>query len=183
MRLGELAGLRRPNCKLREARIHVDRDHGALHEVGGHLSLGPPKTPAAVRDILLPPFLVDLLSEHLASHDHKHVFTGRDGGLLRRSSFHRRTWRPALDGNPAKNIAPILPGMHFHDLRHTHKTWLIEDEVPEAAQAKRLGHRLPGIRGTYSHVSATVEQRLVDALQRRWSNTTPLAHSPQGDNL
>jgi hypothetical protein len=63
MRWGELAGLRRPNCKLREARIHVDRDHGALHEVGGHLSLGPPKTPAAVRDILLPPFLVNLLSE------------------------------------------------------------------------------------------------------------------------
>lgn len=141
------------------------------------------KTPAAVRAILLPPFLVDLLREHLASHDHEHVFVGRDSGLLRRSSFHRRTWRPALDGNPAKNIAPILPGMHFHDLRHTHKTWLIEDEVPEAAQAKRLGHRLPGIRGIYSHVSAAVEQRLVDGLQRRWSTTAPHTGRSAGDNL
>lgn len=173
MRWGELAGLRRPNCKLADARIHIDPDLGALHEVGGHLSLGPPKTPAAIRDILLPPFLVELLRGHLASHDHEHVFTGRDGGLLRRSSFQRRIWRPAVDGNPAKQVDPIVAGMHFHDLRHSHKTWLIEDEVPEAAQAKRLGHRLPGIRGVYSHVSAAVEQRLVDGLQRRWSATAP----------
>jgi integrase len=31
--------------------------------------------------------------------------------------------------------------MHYHDLRHTHKTWLIEDYIPKVAQAKRLGHR------------------------------------------
>ena len=94
MRWGELTGLRRPNCKLDDARIHIDPDEGALHEVGGHLELGPPKTPAAVRDILLPPFLVELLRAHLDSHTHDHVFTGRDGGLHRRSSFHRRHWRP-----------------------------------------------------------------------------------------
>lgn len=183
MRWGELAGLRRPNCKLDEARIHIDRDTGALHEVAGHLSLGPPKTPAAVRDILLPPFLVDLLAQHLDSHKHQHVFTGRDGGLLRRSSFQRRTWRPAVDGHPGKKLEPIVPGMHFHDLRHSHKTWLIEDEIPEAAQAKRLGHRLPGIRGIYSHVSPAVEQRLVEALQRRWSRTAPQTPPATGDNL
>jgi integrase len=176
MRWGELAGLRRPNCKLDDARILIDPDEGALHEVGGHLSLGPPKTPAAARDILLPPFLVDLLREHLDSHHHDHVFVGHDGGLLRRSNFHRRTWRPATDGNPTKNIPPIVAGMHFHDLRHSHKTWLIEDGVPEAAQAKRLGHRLPGIRGIYSHVTPAVEQRLVDGLQHRWEHTTPPAH-------
>lgn len=113
------------------------------HEVGGHLTLGPPKTPAAVRDILLPPFLVDLLRAHLDSHDHEHVFTGRDGGLHRRSSFHRRHWRPATDGNPTQGMPAVIAGLHFHDLRHSHKTWLIEDGVPEVAQAKRLGHRCP----------------------------------------
>jgi integrase len=105
MRWGELAGLQRHNCKL-----------------AGNLELGPPKTAAAVRDILLPPFLVDLLRQHLTRHDHPHVFIGRDGGLLRRSNFHRRTWRPATDGNPRTNLPPLIPGMHFHDLRHTHKT-------------------------------------------------------------
>jgi hypothetical protein len=27
--------------------------------------------------------------------------------------------RPATDGDPRKFLAPVIPGMHFHDLRHT----------------------------------------------------------------
>jgi len=153
------------------ARIQIDPEIGALHEVAGRLELGPPKTPAAVRSILLPPFLVAKLRDHLDTHDHAHVFVGADGGLHPRSNFSRRFWRPATDGDPHKLIALVVPGMHFHDLRHTHKTWMIEDGVPEVAQAKRLGHRLAGVRGIYSHVTPAVEQRLVDGLQKRWENT------------
>jgi hypothetical protein len=64
---------------------------------------------------------------------------------LRRSSMSRRVWRPAPDGDPDTGTDPVIAGMHFHDLRHTHKTWLIEDDIPEIAQAKRLGHRVPGV--------------------------------------
>jgi integrase len=52
------------------------------------------------------------------------------------------------------------PGMHFHDLRPTYKTWLIEDDIPEIAQAKRLGHRIPDVRGIYSHVTPAMQQRI-----------------------
>jgi len=79
------------------------------------------------------------------------VFTGAHGGYLRRSNFNRCIWTPAASGDPDRNVPPVITGMHFHDLRHTHKTWLIEDDIPEIAQAKQLGHRLPGIRGVYSH--------------------------------
>ncbi|GAB3328503.1 hypothetical protein GCM10027452_00440 [Micromonospora halotolerans] len=61
--------------------------------------------------------------------------------------------------------------MHFHDLRHTHKTWPIEDGIPEIAQARRLRHRLAGVRGIYSHVTEPMITNLVDALQRRWATT------------
>jgi integrase len=66
-------------------------------------------------------------------------------------------------------------GIHFHDLRHTHKTWMIEDDVPEVAQCRRLGHKLGGIRGVYSHVTQPMINALLAAMQNRWEATnTPV---------
>jgi integrase len=168
MRWGELSGLDRDNVDLQKGTIYVHPEVGALHEVGGQLFLGPPKTADSVRHIHLPPFLTGLLTRVLAEHDHPMVFPGARGGLQRRSNFNRRAWTPAVAGNPDAGLPPILAGMHFHDLRHTHKTWLIEDGIPEIAQARRMGHRLGGVRGIYSHVTPAMQQRLTDALQQRW---------------
>jgi integrase len=64
MRWGELAGLQWHNVDLDKATITIDPDKGALHEVHGHLELGPPKTMASVRTVHLPPFLVTALTAH-----------------------------------------------------------------------------------------------------------------------
>ncbi|MFE0530410.1 tyrosine-type recombinase/integrase [Micromonospora parva] len=173
MRWGELTGLTRDNVDLTTGSIHVHPDVGALHEVEGKLFLGPPKTNDSVRHIRLPRFLTTLLAVHLAEQPHHIVFPGARGHHQRRSNFNRRAWTPAVAGNPQRGIPPVLPGMHFHDLRHTHKTWLIEDGIPEIAQARRLGHRLPGVRGIYSHVTEPMIATVVDALQRRWETTQP----------
>ena len=173
MRWGELTGLARTNTHLGDGLIRVDPDVGALHEVQGRLYLGPPKTTSSARDIHLPPFLITLLQEVLDSHDHDIVFCGARGAYLRRSTMSRRIWGPAVNGDPRTRTGPIIAGMHFHDLRHTHKTWLIEDDIPEIAQAKRLGHRLPGVRGIYSHVTPAMQQRITQALQDRWQATQP----------
>jgi integrase len=173
MRWGELVGLSRANTHLGDGLIRIDPDTGALHELAGKLVLGPPKTADSARDVHLPPFLIQLLQQVLDGHDHDQVFTGALGGYLRRSNFNRRTWTPAVGGDPAQGLPPVIAGMHFHDLRHTHKTWLIEDDIPEIAQAKRLGHRLPGIRGVYSHVTPAMQQRITQALQTRWNTTRP----------
>jgi integrase len=173
MRWGELSGLDRANVDLEHGTIQVHPEVGALHEVGGKLYLGPPKTADSVRHIHLPPFLTDLLSQTLAGHDHPTVFPGARGSFQRRSNFNRRAWTPAVIGDPDAGIPPIVAGMHFHDLRHTHKTWLIEDGIPEIAQARRLGHRLGGVRGIYSHVTPAMQRRLTAALQQRWQATQP----------
>jgi integrase len=123
-----------------------------------------PRSPARPSDST--PYALD-------GHDHPMVFPGARGGYQRRSNFNRRAWIPAVTGAPDGGVPPALAGMHFHDLRHTHKTWLIEDDIPEIVQARRLGHRLRGVRGIYSHVSPAMRQRLVEALQRRWESIQP----------
>lgn len=183
-RWGELAGLRRPNLHLFDddtGHINIHPHTGALHE-SGRLWLGPPKTAESARIINLPPFLVRLLRAHLDTHTHEHVFVTPAGRLQRRSNFSRNAMRPAADGNltvakPRVRLQPACPGLTFHGLRHGHKTWMIADNVPEAAQAARLGHALKDkIQRTYSHVAAEVESRLLQGLQDRWDKA--VANSP-----
>ncbi|MGH3783536.1 MAG: tyrosine-type recombinase/integrase [Pseudonocardiaceae bacterium] len=135
-RWGELAGLQRINTHLDDGKIVVDPEIGALHEVDGKLELGPPKTAESARDITLPPFLINLLRTHLDTHEHPHVFVTAEYELLRRSNFARRAMRPATDGNldrtrPRVRVHPIVPGLVFHGFRHSHKTWMIADGIPD----------------------------------------------------
>jgi integrase len=172
-RWGELAGLQRDQLRLDphydRGVLVVDPDTGALHESGSELWLGPPKTPASARTITLPPFLVALLREQLAETSSEFVFSSRRGCRLRRSTFDRRVLRPAADGDPRKEMEPVRPGLTFHGLRHSHKTWLIADGIPEIAQARRLGHHLSNrLVETYSHVAPEVEHRVLSALEQRW---------------
>ena len=65
----------------------------------------------------------------------------------------------------------MRPGPAFHGLRHSHKTWLIADGIPEIAQARRLGHHLSNrLVETYSHVAPEIEHRLLKTLEQRWQH-------------
>jgi integrase len=198
-RWGELVGLRRHNCQLLHKRLRIVE---SLHETAGSLAMGPPKTAASRRDVLLPPFLVDLLAAHLGNdrapanatfgltaegapgasarerdgvtsdsppldaqqgargQGSSFVFTGPRGALLRRSNFARRIWAPAVES--------IKPGLHLHDLRHSHRALLMADGVPEFAINRRMGHARRTISDSYSHVLPVVEKRMLEALQARW---------------
>ena len=168
MRFGELAGLRRGHVHLDRPLIHVAADSGALHEVSGDRWLGPPKTKAAVRDIRLPAFLVDGLERLLHTHPYETVFCTDAGRWLWRTTFIERTWRPACDGHLGHGWEPLLTGFRFHDLRHSHRTWMDEDGIAEPLKSQRLGHQLLGIRGVYAHVTEPMHQPLLSALQDRW---------------
>lgn len=168
MRWGELAGLQWHNVDLDNATITIDKDKGALHEIHGRLELGPPKTPNSARRHDLPKFLVELLREHQERQHYEHVFTAPDDTLLRRSNFRRRIWLPIVGGDTKRGWNPILPGFRFHQLRHTHRTWLTEDHVHEVLKFKRMGWRLPGVRGIYDHVTPAMTNAMLTALQKRW---------------
>ena len=53
----------------------------------------------------------------------------------------------------------------FHEMRHTHATWLIESGQPITAVAERLGHAQTSITlDTYAHVVAAPRDRAAEAM-------------------
>ena len=54
----------------------------------------------------------------------------------------------------------------FHDCRHTHATWLLEQNVDIKTISERLGHKSIRITlDTYAHVVPKLQQGAVDVLQ------------------
>lgn len=60
------------------------------------------------------------------------VFTGTLGGVLRRGNFRRDTgWAAAATGTG-------VPGLHFHDLRHTGNTLAVTGRVASDASCEGI---------------------------------------------
>lgn len=195
MRWGEAAGMRRSFLFVQPAAdgtpacgwYQIDKKIGALKEEDGALFFGPPKGRRA-RTIELPAFLVELLLAYLetvpAGQDM--LFPTSTGEGFRRSNFRRQHWRPACDGwaevtatrgRRAREAAPaVAEGLRFHDLRHTHETWLSEEHVEKIARDRRLGHKTQGIEGVYNHVTPTMRRHILDSLEGRWSSASAMSH-------
>ena len=75
------------------------------------------------------------------------------------------------DDAPLACWLPVKDGLTPHGLRHSHKTWMAEDGIPEILAEQRLGHDVPGMRGLYAHVSPRMREDLIAALQARWENS------------
>ncbi|MBR7826620.1 tyrosine-type recombinase/integrase [Actinospica sp. MGRD01-02] len=177
MRWGELAALAWHNVLLDQdtPEIVIDPDEGNLRELAGKVWLDVPKTENSVRTIPIPPFLAKLLTTKLAVARHDTVFTGARGAYLRRSNFRQRVWDPAAGGVPSHDNPdrrePITPGMTFHGLRHSHKTWMKEDGIDGFVQDKRLGHATPSIGDRYSHITPAMTNTLLDKLETRYQQS------------
>ncbi|MFI0479712.1 tyrosine-type recombinase/integrase [Actinomadura sp. 9N215] len=147
-----------------------------------------PKTPTSKRWVQLPSFLADLYEPLLEQAEHPQVFVGDKGGRLRRSHFARRFWRPAWNGDPDhpdpnQRCAPVLRGFTFHEGRHTQRTWLAEDGVPDVARAARLGHKLPGMADVYEHVTPVMKEQVLRVLQKRWETSLLAMRADERDRL
>lgn len=194
LRYEELIGLQRHNTLLERRQKHdggvytcpvvrVDKEVGALAEYyvrDEHgkrkifRGLEPPKNAKSARDVDLPPFLAQLLEKHLADWPHEFVFTTLTGKWWWRSYWHE-VLRPAADGRDARPKArgtamkdawePIMPGLTMRDLRHTHDSWQEQIGVAPVLGYEQMGHKYPGIKGTYRHPTPPMRKARLDGLQ------------------
>src|SRR5574341_771513 len=177
LRWGELAALRWDDLQLERpfddgavagpGRLRVVR---ALSDPGnsGGIRVKGPKTEASKRTIALDQETVDAFLTHRqvvgeGEEEGEYVFTTPGGsqgpgGPLARSNFWR-VWNRALKDAKLHTLWQEQGGLHFHDLRHTHATWLLARRVPLIAVANRLGHANPVITMmVYAHVDRLVER-------------------------
>lgn len=181
LRIAEAAGLPRVQPLLADspqgARILVK---GQSQYVAGEPTIILPKygSDRGPLGLILPPFLAVLLRQLADSHDGDFMFTAPGGGrLLMGGHFYQRTWRPCAAGQPplrglsglrpVAGIEEIVP----HGLRHSMKVWLDEALVPRVAVEERMGHKLSGVEGTYSHTTLAMELRIAEVLQGLWEHS------------
>jgi integrase len=104
----------------------------------GPLVLGLPKSRAGRRVVGIPAAIVPDLERHVAVYVKPEpgafVFPGIMGGPVRRGNFNK------LSGWPHAVEALGMPGLHFHDVRHSYATAGRNAKINWKALSKRIGH-------------------------------------------
>ncbi len=86
---------------------------------------------------------------------------------------------------------PVCDGLTPHGLRHSHQTWMDEDEIPEKLKRQVMGHAdEQTVQQTYGHVTPQMRARRIRALTERWEQSLrdrariwPTSHVPLLDGL
>jgi integrase len=150
LRTGENLGLRRVDVDLLHREVSVTQQAQEL--VGeGRVTLAP-KSEAGRRVVAIPTIVVAALEQHLATltvaAPESPVFTGPEGGPVRRASFSL-AWRAAC----AKVGAPA--GLRPHDLRHHAATLTARAPgITTKELMARIGHASPRAALIYQHATS-----------------------------
>ncbi|MGO8883128.1 MAG: tyrosine-type recombinase/integrase [Streptosporangiaceae bacterium] len=162
LRWGELAALRRCDIDTETGTVRVARQ---LTEVLGQPPIiGPPKSDAGRRTVVVPAMILPDVTLHLASFTPPDsdalAFTSPGGKPLRHSNFRSRIWLPAL-------AATDLPGIHFHDLRHAGNLFIANAGANLRELMERMGHSSSRAALIYLHSTNDRQRTLADAVADR----------------
>jgi integrase len=160
LRFGEVTALERRDIDLDAGTVDVRR---AFVEVQGKgLVAGPPKSRAGLRRVALPRAVAAELRKHLAE------YVGR---TRRRSCSRARRALRSGRGNARRLMrwndalaAVGLPGVRFHDLRHTGNTLAARSGVSTRDLMTRMGHASVRAAIVYQHATTEADARIADSL-------------------
>ncbi len=165
LRLGETLELRRRDVDLDAGLIRIRR---AVVRVGGRLTPDTPKSSAGVRDVAIPPHLIDRFREHLVNH----TAAGADA-LLFPSSVDPGRYLQAkalyVDFHRARDEIG-RPDLRWHDLRHSGAVLAAATGATLAELMARLGHSTPGAAMRYQHAAQGRDLQIAAALSKLAEN-------------
>ena len=153
LRLGELCELRRKDVDLDSGVVRVRR---SVERVSGGYIVGPTKSDAGMRDVVIPPHVIPALQEHLdgmPADAEALWFPAQDGGHLAPSTFYGRVARGNRAGfgfYHARRMAG-RDDLRFHDLRHSALTRFAMAGATVAELLRQGGHSSPQMAIHYQH--------------------------------
>ena len=153
MRRGELAGLRWPDVDLHRARLTVNQQ---VVSVDYQLIETDLKTDTSRRTIDLDDRSVAVLRRHRRRQLEQHLATGRrvDEGYVFANPDGAPIHPDLISQTFERAVARLdLPRIRLHDLRHTHATILLRENVHAKVVSERLGHaNVAFTMSVYQHV-------------------------------
>jgi len=160
LRWGEVTALHRQDLDLDNAAVRVRV--AFTERSDGMMILGRPKSRAGVRVVNIPRSLIPDLQHHLDRYTLNRpdalVFTGVKGGPLRRSGFNKLTrWTHAVS-------LLGVPGLHFHDLRHTGNMLAASTGATTRDLMTRMGHDNERAALIYQHATSKADQAIARGL-------------------
>ncbi|PEU05840.1 tyrosine-type recombinase/integrase [Bacillus sp. AFS019443] len=164
MRGCEVLGLRWKDVDLENSIIYIRQ----TLTVGRQLKVGA-KNKSSVRSIHIPVVLVEELTHHRKLIDQERIMYGDDyiDLDLVLPTIHGRPVEPRTFRRAFYSLTSHLklPHIRIHDLRHTHATLLIQQNVNVKLISDRLGHSNVGTTlNTYSHVLPDMQKSVSDKL-------------------
>jgi integrase len=160
LRWGEVTALRRADLDLVARTVRVRAAY--VRRDAGPLLLGPPKSRAGRRIVGIPAAIVPDLERHLAVYvaddPDALVFPGIMGGPIRRQNFNKLTgWAYAVE-------ALGMPGLHFHDLRHTGNQFAANSGAGLRDLMARVGHDSTRAAMVYQHEARGADKTITAAI-------------------
>ena len=160
LRWGEVSALTRADLDVKARTVRVRAAY--VERSTGPLVLGPPKSRAGRRIVGIPAAIVADLERHLAVYVKPDpgalVFPGIMGGPVRRGNFNK------LSGWPHAVEALGVPGLHFHDLRHTGNQFAANSGAGLRDPMARMGHDSERAAMIYQHEARGADKAITDAI-------------------
>ena len=168
MRRGEILGLRWKDINLDKKRLYIRQIVIETRENG--IEVKQPKTDSSSRTIALPQMAIEAIKKYRVEQAELCLQLGK--GLTPESMLFDEYSGLNVPNRITVNFRSFIKShgfkhVTFHDLRHTHATHLLEQNIHPKIVSERLGHSTIALTmNTYSHVMPNMQEEAANVTDR-----------------